>query len=92
MAFGFGRRWHQICLHQGNKQGGAPFTEKQPRAGVDVRGSSGDPAMKDAFIILGRVLALALTYSLLLVLLGVLAEDSHAAAVMASASPVIVTK
>jgi hypothetical protein len=48
--------------------------------------------MKDAFIILGRVVALALTYSLLLVLLGVLAEDSHAPAVMASASPVIVTK
>jgi hypothetical protein len=43
--------------------------------------------MKDAFIVLGRVLTLALTYSLLLVLLGVLAEDSHAPAAMASAPP-----
>jgi hypothetical protein len=45
--------------------------------------------MKDAFIVVGRVLTLALTYSLLLVLLGVLAEDSHAPDVMASAPPTV---
>jgi hypothetical protein len=41
--------------------------------------------MKDTFIIMGRALTLVLMYSLLLVLLGVLAEDSHAPSVMASA-------
>jgi hypothetical protein len=47
--------------------------------------------MKDTFIILGRALTLVLMYSLLLVLLGVLAEESHAPAVMASAPPAVVT-
>jgi hypothetical protein len=46
--------------------------------------------MKDTFIILGRALALVLTYSLLMVLLSVLAEDSHAPAVMASAPTSVV--
>jgi hypothetical protein len=46
-------------------------------------------AMRSAFIIVGRASALALTFSLLFTLLGVLAEDAHAPAVMASAPPAV---
>jgi len=41
-------------------------------------GLKGDLAMKTRFIILGRALALLLTYSLLFTLLIILAEDAHA--------------
>lgn len=40
--------------------------------------------MRSTFIIVGRALALVVTYSILLTLLAILAEDAHAPAVMAS--------
>ncbi len=54
------------------------------------QGLKGDTAMKDSFIVLGRALALVLTYGLLLTLLSVLAEDAHAPAIMASAPSAVV--
>ena len=44
-------------------------------------------AMRSTLIVVGRASALALTLSLLFTLLGVLAEDAHAPAIMASAPP-----
>jgi hypothetical protein len=41
--------------------------------------------MRKNFIIVGRALALALTFTLLLALLAILAEDAHTPGTMASA-------
>jgi hypothetical protein len=48
--------------------------------------------MRSTFNIVGKALALALTYSLLFTLLGVLAEDAHPPVVMASAPSAVMIR